>query len=139
MNGEEFNKDHSSMFEKYPHLTAHLDHLVVENEMSKEIYENILKQKDEGMAENELSEDQFGSLFDACKSVWTTMPDDMAGKVWAGGPRLKPCPFCGSDAKMCHGHSHYYARCTNPECLVRTRRYSDVTEAIKAWNRRVSK
>ena len=47
------------------------------------------------------------------------------------------CPFCGSDAEMCHGHNHYYARCTNQECLVRTRRYCDVTEAIRAWNRRV--
>ena len=50
---------------------------------------------------------------------------------------LKPCPFCGLDAKICHGHSHYYARCTNQECLVKTRRYLDVKEAIIAWNRRV--
>ena len=51
---------------------------------------------------------------------------------------LKPCPFCGSDAKICHGHSHYYIRCTDQECLVKTRRYLDVKEAIIAWNGRVS-
>ena len=90
------------------------------------------------MTENEMSEDQVKALFDACQPVWTMVPDDMVGKVWAGGPRLKPCPFCGACAIMRFGHSHYYARCTNQECLVRTRRYSDVTEAIIAWNRRVS-
>ena len=89
------------------------------------------------MTENELSKDQLETLYNACQPVWATMPDDMVGKVWAGGPRLLPCPFCGSDAEMCHGHNHYYARCTNQECLVRTRRYCDVTEAIRAWNRRV--
>lgn len=90
------------------------------------------------MTENELSKDQVETLFDACKPAWESIPDDMAGKVWMGGPRLRPCPFCGSDAKMCHGHSHYYARCTNQECLVKTRRYRDMTEAIIAWNRRVN-
>ncbi len=45
MNGEEFEKYHSRMFEKYPHLTMFLDHLVVENEMSKETYESILKEE----------------------------------------------------------------------------------------------
>lgn len=86
------------------------------------------------MTENGLSKDQLRPLFDACQPVWATMPD--TGKVWIGGPRLKPCPFCGSDAEMRHGHSHHYARCTNQDCLVRTRRFSDVTDAIRAWNRR---
>lgn len=86
------------------------------------------------MTENELSEDQIETLFDACQPVWAATPD--TGKVWAGGPKLNPCPFCGSDAEMRHGHNHHYARCTNQDCLVRTRRYSDVTDAIIAWNRR---
>lgn len=89
------------------------------------------------MTENELSEDQVKALFDSCRPIWAPTPDALAGKVWVGGPRLKPCPFCGSDAEMRHGHSHYYARCTNQECLVRTRRYSGVADAIMAWNRRV--
>ena len=51
---------------------------------------------------------------------------------------LKPCPFCGSAAEMRHGHSHYYARCENQECLVRTKRYDSIEKACEAWNRRVS-
>lgn len=90
------------------------------------------------MTEKELSKDQLGPLFDACQPVWTMVPDDMVGKVLAGGPRLRPCPFCGSDAEMRHGHNHHYARCTNQDCLVRTRRFSDVTDAIMAWNKRVN-
>lgn len=89
------------------------------------------------MTENELSEDQVRALFDACKPAWETIPDDMVGKVWGGGPKLRPCPFCGSDAEMRHGHSHHYARCTNQECLVKTRRFSDAMDAFMAWNRRV--
>lgn len=45
MNGGEFNKYHSSMLKKYPHLTAFLDHQVVEGEISKETYESILKEE----------------------------------------------------------------------------------------------
>lgn len=45
MNGEEFERYHSSMLKKYPHLTAFLDHQVVEGEISKEAYESILKEE----------------------------------------------------------------------------------------------
>lgn len=45
MDGGEFERCHSSMLEKYPHLTAFLDHLVVEGEISKETYESILKEE----------------------------------------------------------------------------------------------
>lgn len=45
MNREEFEKYHSSMLKKYPHLTAFLDHQAAEGEISKEAYESILKEE----------------------------------------------------------------------------------------------
>ena len=50
---------------------------------------------------------------------------------------LKPCPFCGSDAIFSDGYNHWYVRCSNQECLVRTRRFLDKNNAMACWNRRV--
>ena len=74
---------------------------------------------------------------------------------------LKPCPFCGSEAKlvmkggscgMTHISATYYVRCTNKDCAVETpifdsnagfqddgtfRVYSDgAYDAVSLWNRR---
>lgn len=51
---------------------------------------------------------------------------------------LKPCPFCGGEAKIHVGYDHSYVRCENQECLVKTRRYDSIEKATDAWNRRVS-
>ena len=74
-------------------------------------------------------------------SVRSVKSLDDARFLWehAGNPNtLIPCPFCGSDAEIRHGHSHYYARCTNQECLVKTKRYDNMEKAKDAWNRRVN-
>jgi len=46
---------------------------------------------------------------------------------------LKPCPFCGSEARILKGH-HYWAVC--PECAARGSAYGERGNAIKAWNTR---
>ena len=58
--------------------------------------------------------------------------------------QLKPCPFCGSMAyiERIHGKRNkdfpYRVKCTNANCGCRTTRWSGVSGAIKAWNRRES-
>lgn len=67
------------------------------------------------------------------------------------GYKLKPCPFCGSDAElktdiryprpMCHPKRAYEVFCTNYDCIiggVDDRYYTNKEKAIKAWNRRAS-
>lgn len=56
--------------------------------------------------------------------------------------KLKPCPFCGSKAKIC-GHpkfrnapDYYDIECTNLKCGVIMLTDLNAQEAIKAWNRR---
>ena len=115
---------------------AAFEEVKVLKEQVKALTERIERLEGRGMTDNELSKDQIGVLFDVCKPAWETIPDDMVGKVWAGGPRLLPCPSCGDCAEMRFEYGHYHARCTNPECLVRTRDYRKVTEAIMEWNRR---
>lgn len=94
------------------------------------------------MIENELSEDQVRELFDACQPIWEKMAGDMAGKVWAGGPILKPCPFCGSDEIHTYSPSPYEigndasVNCENPICGAEVRGRT-LKEAIAKWNRRV--
>ena len=58
--------------------------------------------------------------------------------------RLKPCPFCGSEAMLncCRSTSkpqlvYYIIDCTNAYCSVMTRVFYDKDDVINAWNRRV--
>lgn len=55
---------------------------------------------------------------------------------------LKPCPFCGGEAKMVikkhipNGFD-YTPTCNNPSCAGRiTKKWIDCEKAIEAWNRR---
>lgn len=51
---------------------------------------------------------------------------------------LKPCPFCGGEARIhfsVWGDS-YYAKCC--KCLAETKVHQTEAEAIEAWNRRAS-
>ena len=54
--------------------------------------------------------------------------------------KLKPCPFCGSKAKMIL-HMEFgnaYIQCLNTEeCGIRQEWFDSEKEAIEAWNRRV--
>nr|DAY77312.1 MAG TPA: restriction alleviation protein [Caudoviricetes sp.] len=55
--------------------------------------------------------------------------------------KLEPCPFCGGEARIliyrgC-GEALYSVACTDPRCIASEgRKYLDVTDAVKAWNRR---
>lgn len=55
--------------------------------------------------------------------------------------KLEPCPFCGGDARIliyrgC-GEALYSVACKDPRCIASEgRKYLDVTDAVKAWNRR---
>jgi hypothetical protein len=55
---------------------------------------------------------------------------------------LKPCPFCGGEARVSDcGWGHCYVRCTNTsgmKCPVRpiTKYFDRANKAIEAWNRR---
>ena len=59
---------------------------------------------------------------------------------------LKPCPFCGGEAKMetYVSTSSSYARCVCKGCNIATQNYRDaehdgsyIFRACKAWNRRI--
>lgn len=57
--------------------------------------------------------------------------------------KLKPCPFCGGEAKMkdtllINNISAYVIGCGNTGCYVRptTSYYRKRKEVIEAWNRR---
>ena len=54
--------------------------------------------------------------------------------------KLKPCPFCGGEAKIIQGSLYYGYRvgCENRWCLMHpiTFSYQTKEEAIKAWNKR---
>ena len=47
---------------------------------------------------------------------------------------LKPCPFCGGEAKLGWYRDFYYIRCKN--CGIRTLVEFTMRRAIEAWNRR---
>ena len=59
--------------------------------------------------------------------------------------KLKPCPFCGGEARInerlepLHG-MRYYPTCMNKHCLGRnTAKYFEIkATAIAAWNRRTN-
>lgn len=57
---------------------------------------------------------------------------------------LKPCPFCGGEARVCHFSSFvnsafdsgYYIKCN--KCGTTGHKYfTTMKQAIRAWNRRV--
>lgn len=55
--------------------------------------------------------------------------------------QLKPCPFCGSEAKIFHKYYGWSVYCDNLNCQIRTLgtwEYKSIEQAITAWNRRVS-
>jgi len=47
---------------------------------------------------------------------------------------LKPCPFCGGEAKYFHAYGYHDAQCQN--CYAAPFKHSDKEGAIAAWNRR---
>jgi len=53
--------------------------------------------------------------------------------------KLKPCPFCGSEAKFCET-SVFWVRCSNDTCGAETANGDSGTkqEAAEIWNRRVT-
>jgi len=60
--------------------------------------------------------------------------------------QIKPCPFCGADAKVSEGYSDdksrvkfYSVGCSNYHCLVdpMTSYEADVDISIANWNKRV--
>lgn len=49
---------------------------------------------------------------------------------------LKPCPFCGGEARVnAYGFNQYSVECKI--CWAETPRKSGIENAIEAWNRRV--
>lgn len=50
--------------------------------------------------------------------------------------KLKPCPFCGGEAKIVREEYLYIVRCTKCPCDMGRQWYTRKKEAIKAWNRR---
>ena len=51
---------------------------------------------------------------------------------------LKPCPFCGGEAKHRATDGYHYVICSNGDCKVMpaTARYDSAEEADFAWNER---
>lgn len=49
---------------------------------------------------------------------------------------LKPCPFCGGEAKHRATDGYHYVICSNGDCKVmpETARYDSAEEADFAWN-----
>jgi hypothetical protein len=51
---------------------------------------------------------------------------------------LKPCPFCGSGARLISGLEDHFVICCNDDCTAAlvARSFSSPEEAIAAWNKR---
>ena len=49
---------------------------------------------------------------------------------------LKPCPFCGSEAKLLGSEGAYWAHCSSVKCDIGTMRHSTLDEIELRWNRR---
>jgi Lar family restriction alleviation protein len=54
--------------------------------------------------------------------------------------QIKPCPFCGSEAKIqdaFYDCMHYWVQCTNDDCKAQSWSQEDSPDgAIERWNRR---
>lgn len=71
-------------------------------------------------------------------TVWTSFP--LSRKRWNERTRtetgLKPCPFCGSRAKIYQAYDNNFCiQC--PKCTVTSPYCKSKEEAVEAWNRRV--
>lgn len=51
--------------------------------------------------------------------------------------KLKPCPFCGGEAKFFEDKGYQIFSVTCTECDAGTNGYGIEQDAIEAWNRRV--
>lgn len=52
---------------------------------------------------------------------------------------LKPCPFCGSEAKIVHfSQDACYVKCENYDCMAGQKVYDTKADAIAAWNNRTA-
>ena len=53
---------------------------------------------------------------------------------------VKPCPFCGSEARLHEGEADdyifYYVECNGEDCDASTSCYDTQEEALDMWNRR---
>lgn len=49
---------------------------------------------------------------------------------------LKPCPFCGSQAKIMHGPGDDWVECMGCHCM--SEMHTMESRAVEDWNRRVS-
>lgn len=74
-----------------------------------------------------LEEDNTGAF--QCSLYWLELEYET---------KLKPCPFCGSEASINSGTEDYYVSCRNVDCAAAlvARSFSSEEEAINAWNRR---
>jgi hypothetical protein len=51
--------------------------------------------------------------------------------------KIKPCPFCGSEAELYGECDMVWARCTNFDCQAeRINKFDEPEEAIEDWNGR---
>jgi len=50
--------------------------------------------------------------------------------------KLKPCPFCGSDAALNQEQGAADVMCSNFQCRARVRYYNNAETAAGAWNKR---
>lgn len=57
-----------------------------------------------------------------------------------GDVDLKPCPFCGGNAKekqrsgFDYGSYYYFVTCS--QCEAKTKDYGSADDALKSWNQR---
>jgi len=52
---------------------------------------------------------------------------------------LKPCPFCGSEAKLDFAEGRYFVQCTDLKfcgAIIRGKTYTDSSVVVVAWNQR---